>query len=318
MNQTRIYNRTFSCLLLVLGLSHSSALWAGPSPSTTTLTVSGSYVPIRTLLTLTAKVTSVGKPVAPGLVVICSATGKYCQNSAVLGQAQLTKTGIATLHLILPLGEHSIKAVFQGTNSFASNQSSAQNVDVYGKHGTSTTISVTGTPGNYTLTGTVKSLGIPNQTGTVIFPDTTNHDIPLAEAQLGPGRLGVAYVTATSLLPNPEVVADFNGDGWPDMAVRNENGGTTSILLGNGDGTFTLKSSPSAGVGGYQYPMVVGDFNGDDIPDLVVLDVGVTILLGNGDGTFKEATPPATPNYPFAAVVGTLTGMGMPTWPFSA
>jgi hypothetical protein len=104
-------------------------------------------------------------------------------------------------------------------------------------------------------------------------------------------------------LPNPEAmaVADFNGDGKPDMAISAnvqccDFGPTideTQIFLGKGDGTFTLGQTVPAGGGDY---MATADFNGDGIPDLVIKDpesyaIGVpgntvSILLGKGDGTF--------------------------------
>jgi hypothetical protein len=65
-------------------------------------------------------------------------------------------------------------------------------------------------------------------------------------------------------------VGDFNGDGILDLISDN------GILLGKGDGTFTLKrGSPGPGV--------VADFNGDGKLDLAV---GNSVYLGNGDGTF--------------------------------
>ena len=319
MNYTRIHTYLISCLLLMLGLSLPSAMWAGtPSPSTTTLTVSASSVPIRTLVTLTARVTSGGKAVAPGLVTFCSATAKYCQNSAVLGQAQLTHAGTATLHLIFPIGAHSIKAVFQGTNLVAGSHSAAESVDVTGEHGTTTTISATGKPGDYSLTGMVTSLGVPDQTGTVIFPDATNNNRPVAEAQLGAAALGFAFVGATSSGTNPGVVgfnvgvaaADFNGDGRLDQAVFNANGGL-SILLGNGDGTFIQLPPLNIACTDKDscFAMAVGDFNGDDIPDLAVanysyFDSTVTILLGKGDGTFTAAASLSAPAYSVGVAVG--------------
>ena len=69
------------------------------------------------------------------------------------------------------------------------------------------------------------------------------------------------------------MAADFNGDGKLDLAMANQNDGTVSILLGNGDGTF----QPPANVGGFITPtwIAVGDFNGDGKLDLAVTDGGV-------------------------------------------
>ena len=38
---------------------------------------------------------------------------------------------------------------------------------------------------------------------------------------------------------NPQFVAvgDFNGDGFPDLAVANYSGNSIAVLLGNGNGT---------------------------------------------------------------------------------
>lgn len=50
-------------------------------------------------------------------------------------------------------------------------------------------------------------------------------------------------------MPQGITAADLNNDGKIDLAVANNADGTVSILLGNGDGTFTTKSTPAAGVG---------------------------------------------------------------------
>jgi FG-GAP-like repeat len=72
-------------------------------------------------------------------------------------------------------------------------------------------------------------------------------------------------------------VADFNGDGNPDVAV-NASGGTV-MLLGTGDGRFR----PPTTVANFG-TAAIADFNGDGKPDLTD---GLGIALGKGDGTFQ-------------------------------
>jgi len=86
------------------------------------------------------------------------------------------------------------------------------------------------------------------------------------------------------------VIADFNGDGHPDIAAANFNDGTISVLLNNGNGTF----APAATYTAAPYPLgiAVGDFNGDGHLDIVVPGQGiaaVAVLLNNGNGTFAPA-----------------------------
>jgi hypothetical protein len=79
-------------------------------------------------------------------------------------------------------------------------------------------------------------------------------------------------------------LADFNGDGKPDLVEFSATTNSSSVLLGNGDGTFgTPGFVPCVAADG-----VVGDFNGDKKPDIAVIPggYGVEICLGNGDGTF--------------------------------
>src|SRR5580658_2946218 len=100
-----------------------------------------------------------------------------------------------------------------------------------------------------------------------------------------------------------QFVADFNGDGKPD--ILNSDG---TMNLGNGDGTFTLGTSLS----GTSVPVLaVADFNGDGKPD--VLEGGtdtLLVLLGNGDGTF-QAPISTTSNASFSVVAATdLNGDG--------
>jgi len=86
--------------------------------------------------------------------------------------------------------------------------------------------------------------------------------------------------------------ADFNHDGFPDLASANNNG-TVSVLLSDREGGFVQVDSP-----GGCCPLVLpvaADINGDRNPDLLVaesvdeVDSNVIVLLGNGNGTLQQS-----------------------------
>ena len=119
----------------------------------------------------------------------------------------------------------------------------------------------------------------------------------------------------TGPFPAAVAIADFNGDGVPDLAVTDFQNNQLSILFGNGDGTFTPGDVYTTGTQPVQ--LVAADFNGDGIQDLAVLtsgDNGVTVWYGNGDGTFAAGGLFVLDGTPVAIAAPDLNRDGFPDW----
>jgi FG-GAP-like repeat len=120
---------------------------------------------------------------------------------------------------------------------------------------------------------------------------------------------------ATGKAPQAIAAADLNGDGKLDLAITNYEDASVTILLGNGDGTFTPASGSPITVGNSPDAIAVGDLNGDGKLDLAIANYGgntLTILLGNGDGTFTSASGSPFPVGvgPSSIAVGDFNGSG--------
>ncbi len=144
------------------------------------------------------------------------------------------------------------------------------------------------------------------------------------------GVFKAAASPASGTQPSAMVAADFNGDGIEDLAVADATyqcttapcaNGAVTVLLGNGDGTFSaVPESPLTSP--YPTAMAALDINGDGIPDLVVANKfdgsgsgggSISVLLGNGDGTFTSAAASADlDSNPSAMLAGDFNGDGVP------
>jgi hypothetical protein len=88
-------------------------------------------------------------------------------------------------------------------------------------------------------------------------------------------------------------VGDFNGDGNLDLAATTFRSSPTtsgiSILLGNGSGGFTLKSTLSAS-SDYIISITLADFNGDGKPDVAATNSSEAyVFFGTGSAEFTNA-----------------------------
>ncbi len=111
---------------------------------------------------------------------------------------------------------------------------------------------------------------------------------------------------------NGIAIADFNGDGIPDLVITANDPSSTNgfafvgVCLGNGDGTFQdivqVAGSGANYVGAIT--AAIADFNGDGKLDIAtaiqtagpVIEGLINISLGNGDGTFDAGV--SVPNVP--------------------
>lgn len=143
---------------------------------------------------------------------------------------------------------------------------------------------------------------------------------PVARAQTISFRPGPGSPAPAGASPSSVAVGDFNNDGKSDYAIANAGDNTVSVVLGNGDGTFS--SAPHSPVvvnrnpfptpclltkcGSVPLAVAIGDFDGDGRQDLAVTNIpindlcsvasifggmcsSVAVLLGNGDGSFQDS-----------------------------
>jgi len=117
-------------------------------------------------------------------------------------------------------------------------------------------------------------------------------------------------------LPYSIVTADFNHDNNLDLAVADYGTLSVSTLLGKGDGTFRKGPSFSTVYPYSPVGLAVGDFDGDQTPDLAVVETSgpangkLGIFLGNGDGTFHQSAEYPIGFEPLSAAVADFDGDG--------
>ena len=121
--------------------------------------------------------------------------------------------------------------------------------------------------------------------------------------------------SSATVFPVSVAVANFNGGGNQDLAIADYNAGTVTVLLGQGAGGFIAGPGSPYAVGTVPRSVVVGDFNGDGMPDLAIANQTagtVTVLLNSSTGIFAAATnsPFTVGAEPTVLVVGDFNGDG--------
>jgi FG-GAP-like repeat/FG-GAP repeat len=136
----------------------------------------------------------------------------------------------------------------------------------------------------------------------------------LVSILLGDGSGGFAMTPIkhyAGTFPGATDVADVDRDGKLDLVVADTSHAKVWILRGNGAGGFAAAKS-FASVFETDY-MRIGDFNGDDVPDVAVsswyID-GVAILFGDGAGGLGPPAVFVTEQLPSSLALGDLNGDG--------
>jgi len=216
----------------------------------------------------------------------------------------------------ITLGANETGQVAIGTGVFRNNSTftTSQPADVVLVNSTSNNISV--------LLGSVDATGKANG----LFTEASGSPIPVGTS------------TNPSNNPSSVVVADFNGDGFLDLAVANQGDDSISLFRGNGDGTFTpfpgspfklpntgtiLESNPVAMVSANFRNMTFStavNSRASEV-DLAVVNKNsnsVSILLSSvdlaGNVTLAEApnSPFSVGTTPVAIATGDLNADGVP------
>jgi hypothetical protein len=145
----------------------------------------------------------------------------------------------------------------------------------------------------------------------------------------GPGgqesRFAVACDVDAGASAGDVVVADFDEDGRPDVAVPHHDTAEVWVFSGNGDGTVGSPRKISvAAKKPHSHALVAADANRDRHVDLLLAqadDNQLWVLLGDGKGGFAPAStsPMATGNHPYGSALADFNGdahpdLATPNW----
>ena len=129
----------------------------------------------------------------------------------------------------------------------------------------------------------------------------------------GDGQGSFTQGPAIQDYPLALVAADMNGDSHLDAVYAEYSSGNYGVYvaLGNGDGTFQANTSEMLPSSGTINDVVVGDFNGDGKPDVMVTATAsssnagaIYLFLGNGDGTLQAGVQVDTPPGAYGLAAG--------------
>lgn len=107
--------------------------------------------------------------------------------------------------------------------------------------------------------------------------------------------------------PTKLISGDFNGDGRTDLALGTLLDQSVFVLYGNGDGTFRTAQMR---VDSYCMSVASGDFDGNNLPDLLCGQIGISVFRNNGPERFAAPIELKTSTYIRAMAAGDMNGDG--------
>lgn len=146
----------------------------------------------------------------------------------------------------------------------------------------------------------------PTDIAVADFNSDGNLDIATVDSNAGGGSIALGNGDGTfqdaqefrgdTVFPTRVAAGDVDGDGRQDVILADLPSATGAgsesridgivVLAGRGDGTVQGAQRVVFDTGAGN--LISGDFNGDNLPDLVVSgQLGISTALGNGDGTFQ-------------------------------
>jgi hypothetical protein len=191
-------------------------------------------------------------------------------------------------------------------------------------YGNSNVVTYLNTPTGFALEGTNPTGATPRD---IVAADFNRDGRPdLATTDLNGGSVTVllrnaanngfaSEAAAIQVGASPEGIeaADFNGDGYPDIAVAVLGTNTVNVLLRNPGGGFTAEAPIPVGAGALG--LATADFNADGRPDLAVTSntAGtVTALLRQAGGGFAADGAPLGAPGANGVAAGDFNGDGKP------
>jgi hypothetical protein len=140
----------------------------------------------------------------------------------------------------------------------------------------------------------------------VIADFNSDNKLDIVVANYGTNNLGVflghgdgtfaiqsIFTTGINSHPYSVAIANLNSDTHLDIVVACSGTNNIGVLLGYGNGTFTMPTKYFTGNDSSPLSIAIADFSDDNILDIAVANYGTAsmgVLLGYGNGSFEDQT----------------------------